>query len=252
MDNLIFKKENQIKDIKNEEKEENLKDSKKKVVEEKNKKNKKKNKKKDIKKNENNIGIHENNFLKTNCFFDYNSDLKCSCFKNQCSNNYCQCLKTGRYCFNCHCKNCLNRPPINSTNNIKINNNLKKNKEQKKVFCTCSKSECKLKYCECFKLGFKCSNLCKCIKCKNSKSYKYNDNILSICFTNNIFIINNKIIQHETKSKKKKKFINLKRKKSEKKDIKIDSTINKDNLNRNLFDRNGILILNHVELNDFY
>jgi hypothetical protein len=52
-----------------------------------------------------------------------------------------------------------------------------------------------------------------------------------------------------------KKFINLKRKKIEninKKDqkgLKIEVNINKENLNENLFDKNGSLILNHVKLN---
>lgn len=123
------------------------------------------------KKKKKNGGIHKKNFEKKNFFMNSNSELKCSCFKTKCSNNYCECLKSNRYCINCNCKNCLNRPPINSTNTLKIDHNkLENNKEIKKeVFCTCSKSECKLKYCECFKLGQVCTNLCKCIKCKNSK-----------------------------------------------------------------------------------
>ena len=123
--------------------------------------------------------------------------------------------------------------------------------KKKKVFCTCSKSECKLKYCKCFKLGLKCSNLCKCVKCKNDKS---NNNILNICFVNNIYIENKElVIKHETKIKRVRKFINLKIKKREiinkkaQKGSKIELNINKENLDGNLFDKNGSLILNYAK-----
>ena len=249
MDNLLLNKENPIKNIKNEEKEEKLNSSYKENIKDSNKtKDEKKNKSENINENKNNNGNQKNNF-----FIDYNSNLKCSCYKVQCNNNYCECLKTGRYCINCYCKNCLNRPPINSTNNIKINYNLTNN-AKKKVICTCSKSECKLKYCECFKLGIECTNLCKCIKCKNLKK---KNNLLNICFVNSICIDNKElVINNEEKTKKKKTFINLKRNKSkkkiktEKKGKKKNSIINKDNLNRSLFDENGNLILNHVKLNE--
>lgn len=33
--------------------------------------------------------------------------------------------------------------------------------------CNCTKSNCTKKYCECFKRGKNCSNLCRCINCIN-------------------------------------------------------------------------------------
>ena len=33
--------------------------------------------------------------------------------------------------------------------------------------CTCTKSNCCKKYCECYKLGKKCTNKCRCINCMN-------------------------------------------------------------------------------------
>lgn len=33
--------------------------------------------------------------------------------------------------------------------------------------CNCKKSNCLKKYCECFQMGVKCSELCKCDDCKN-------------------------------------------------------------------------------------
>lgn len=258
-DNLTLKKEYQIKDIKNIENQKvnNLNFCNKESINVSNKKNveKKKIKNKNIviNENENNNGTQKNDFSKINFIVDYNSYSKCSCYKIQCNKKYCECLKSNIYCISCYYQNCKNRPPINSTNNIKINHHLKKENEKKKVFCTCSKSECKLKYCKCFKLGLKCSNLCKCVKCKNDKS---NNNILNICFVNNIYIENKElVIKHETKIKSV-KFINLKIKKREiinkkaQKGSKIELNINKENLDGNLFDKNGSLILNYAKLNE--
>ena len=39
----------------------------------------------------------------------------------------------------------------------------------KKRFCTCSKSKCAKKYCECFSYGEKCNpNVCSCVDCHNN------------------------------------------------------------------------------------
>ena len=39
----------------------------------------------------------------------------------------------------------------------------------KKRFCTCNKSKCNKKYCDCFSKGEKCNeNFCSCIDCKNN------------------------------------------------------------------------------------
>ena len=42
-----------------------------------------------------------------------------------------------------------------------------KNKNKEIVVCTCSKSGCNKKYCECFKEGLKCNIKCRCINCLN-------------------------------------------------------------------------------------
>lgn len=34
-------------------------------------------------------------------------------------------------------------------------------------FCTCKKSHCQKKYCQCFDKGIKCGDMCICIECKN-------------------------------------------------------------------------------------
>ena len=33
--------------------------------------------------------------------------------------------------------------------------------------CSCQKSRCIKKYCECYAKGLKCTNKCACIDCKN-------------------------------------------------------------------------------------
>ena len=44
---------------------------------------------------------------------------------------------------------------------------MEKNKNKEIVVCTCSKSGCNKKYCECYKEGLKCNIKCRCINCLN-------------------------------------------------------------------------------------
>ena len=45
----------------------------------------------------------------------------------------------------------------------------------KKRFCTCNKSKCNKKYCDCFSKGEKCNeNFCSCIDCKNKMNLNNN------------------------------------------------------------------------------
>jgi len=154
---------------------------------------------------------------KNKFFTDYNSDLKCTCFRTQCDNNYCECFRMGRYCINCNCNNCLNTPPENISCDKKDNNNSNSlNNKKKKVSCNCSKTGCKQKYCECFKIGQKCTELCQCIKCQNSNLPKeFGKNKLNkVCSANSIYIIQNKIkVLQDIKTTDKKEFLNKKRKK---------------------------------------
>ena len=45
----------------------------------------------------------------------------------------------------------------------------KKNKDLHARGCTCKKSKCIKKYCECYNEGVGCSEICKCVDCQNSK-----------------------------------------------------------------------------------
>lgn len=41
------------------------------------------------------------------------------------------------------------------------------NMTESQLFCSCKKSFCLKKYCECFQVGMKCTSNCKCIDCQN-------------------------------------------------------------------------------------
>ena len=40
--------------------------------------------------------------------------------------------------------------------------------------CNCKKSECKKKYCECYSINQKCTDLCKCENCLNKNNDEEN------------------------------------------------------------------------------
>ena len=184
--------------------------------------------------------------LERNVFEDYNSNLKCACFQTQCDKYNCECCLSGRFCINCNCKNCNNKPPQNSANDKKINNIYELNIIDKKILCTCTKSGCKNKYCECVKNGQECNDLCGCLKCANSKNPKNINPIfkrLKTRLTNTIKIVNNKISFDDRKKYNKKKLLNKKRKKDKKENVDI-------NFNEELFDENGKIIFTLVTLDD--
>ena len=94
----------------------------------------------------------------------------------------------------CNCKNCQNKPPENCSNTPSIPNKPK----AEKVTCTCTKSCCNKKYCECYKNGTKCNSSCRCVTCENSETgKKYKDVLYECCLANSIYIIKNKIIEEE-------------------------------------------------------
>ena len=107
---------------------------------------------------------------------------KCTCSKTGCLKKYCNCFANGVPCEGCECKNCQN---VGNKNNN--NNNI--DLEEKKIFpvmqnrfdriqrtiCNCTKSNCMKKYCECFKQGFSCNALCRCMDCKNKNIEEVNN-----------------------------------------------------------------------------
>ena len=121
--------------------------------------------------------------------FSFKKDKPCcSCTKTKCIKKYCECFANNKLCIDCHCQNCMNKSKSYNynykyTQKSSINISEPEN-ELDEIICTCSKSNCCKKYCECYKLGKKCTNKCRCINCMNM------DKIYNIT-NNNINTVNN-------------------------------------------------------------
>jgi hypothetical protein len=91
----------------------------------------------------------------------------CYCTKTRCIKKYCECFSNNRYCRNCHCVNCMNIPEYSGIELAKICT------ETDQVFCTCTKSNCNKKYCECYKSSQKCNDKCRCVNCRNAPQISF-------------------------------------------------------------------------------
>jgi len=104
----------------------------------------------------------------------------CSCNKTKCIKKYCECFANNKLCTNCLCLDCRNKDIFINTFGI---NAEEKNKAKDIIVCTCSKSGCNKKYCECFKEGLKCNIKCRCINCLNlpeEQLIKSNEKIINL------------------------------------------------------------------------
>lgn len=110
-----------------------------------------------------------NNF--NNKGHDSKQKLCCSCTKTKCIKKYCKCFANKKLCSNCQCQNCINN--IYRFNNKRMQ---KKWIKTENIICTCSKSGCNKKYCECYKAGVFCNNKCRCINCMNDKKTNLDKN----------------------------------------------------------------------------
>ena len=213
----------------------------------------------------------------TKFFTNHNYGYRCSCSKTQCNRKYCECFNSGNYCVDCNCKNCNNKPPVNTYSNKRPIDEKSKSKKVK-IICTCTKSGCNKNYCECFKAGQKCSDLCRCISCENNDQIlnkKLNNNY-QCNLVNSIYIIKNKIYIEDIKDITMKKIeeickgdsFNLKHEfiginKKRKREEESNNNINKEKINKikkmensqnlgeyndSLFDKNGKVILRHINL----
>ena len=106
-----------------------------------------------------NLLLYEKN--KNRKILDIKTKPCCSCVKTKCIKKYCECFANNKCCTNCLCLDCRNKDKYIKTQN-------KENVPNKEiVFCTCAKSGCNKKYCECYKEGLKCNIKCRCVKCLN-------------------------------------------------------------------------------------
>ena len=114
----------------------------------------------------------------------------CNCIKTKCMKKYCECFANNKFCKNCVCIDCKNKNEEILTDNKenkenKENNSLSINKDSKAIFCTCSKSGCNKKYCDCYKENKRCNIKSRCINCLNAeecneKSSNDNEKIINL------------------------------------------------------------------------
>jgi len=106
----------------------------------------------------------------------------CNCTKSQCLKLYCDCFANGEFCFNCNCNNChnnleneeerqrsirqcLDRNPY--AFQPKIGKNPAESDRRHNKGCNCKRSGCLKNYCECYEAKIICTDICKCVGCKN-------------------------------------------------------------------------------------
>jgi hypothetical protein len=178
--NLLKNNNNKINNFNNETNDETNKekDDKEKI----NKERKKKLKTKKEKTNKDNCHSEDNEInnlkenIKTNIKEKENESIKktkyikncCNCTKSNCQKKYCDCYSNNRYCESCSCTDCYNQEKYAIQR--KANNQEESSVDSAvavELTCTCTKSSCQKKYCECFKNGDKCKDTCRCLNCLN-------------------------------------------------------------------------------------
>ena len=93
----------------------------------------------------------------------------CNCRKSKCLKLYCECYANRRICDNeCRCLDCQNTSEIVFQNGSLKHGSIKE--KWKDHGCSCRRSECIKKYCNCFMYTEICSAKCRCVGCKNKTS----------------------------------------------------------------------------------
>ena len=120
----------------------------------------------------------------TACVSDTDGDahgravIKCKCRSTRCIKLYCDCFANGQHCgVDCMCTSCSNLPQNESTlsrlrSNLQDRNphayHRRTSNHRRESRCSCTKSRCRKRYCECFRNGVVCGPHCACVDCWNS------------------------------------------------------------------------------------
>jgi hypothetical protein len=91
----------------------------------------------------------------------------CRCKNSKCLKRYCVCFERGELCGDsCTCENCEN---VAGSAALREARAAIAEQPPSRGGCTCKKSRCLKRYCDCFRDGVKCVAACKCVDCQNGR-----------------------------------------------------------------------------------